>query len=192
MKKLLLLILILFNYNTHVLSKDVQPIIEGNKNSKIKLIVYESLTCSHCADFHNKIYPSLKKDFIDQGFISLEFRNFPLDLAALNASKLAHCRNDGKSEILHYLYLKQDEWKKGTNILELNKNLKRVIDFKKFNLDFEKCLNNEKIENHILEERIEGSKKFEIEATPTLIINNKKFDRPLDYKNLKKFLKKMI
>ncbi len=96
-----------------IISKaEVKTFIEGDINSKIKLIVFESLTCSHCADFHKNIYPDLKKNFIDKGHASIEFRNFPLDIAALNASKIAHCKNDGKSEILHYLFKNQRQWGK--------------------------------------------------------------------------------
>ena len=95
---------------------EVKPIIEGNLDAKVKLIIYESLTCSHCANFHKNVYPGLKKDFIDKGHASIEFRNFPLDIASLNASKIAHCKNDGKSEILHYLFNNQDSWVKGKSI----------------------------------------------------------------------------
>ena len=91
-------------------SAEVKPIVEGNIEAKIKIIVYESLTCSHCANFHKNVYPSLKKDFIDSGKIYIEFRNFPLDLAAFNASKVAHCKNDGKPDLLHLLYKNQNEW----------------------------------------------------------------------------------
>ena len=192
MRKLFVIILFLFNLQSNVYSNDVKSIIEGNNNAQIKLIIYESLTCSHCADFHLDVYPLLKKEFLDTGLASIEFRNFPLDLAALNASKLAHCKNDGNSEILHYLYTNQKFWIKGNNILELNSNLKNLIEKNNFDLDFKKCLNNKEIEDHILEERINGQKKFKIDATPTLIINGKKFEKPIKYNNLKKLLKKMI
>ena len=75
---------------------------------------------------------------------------------------------------------------------ELNSHLKKIIENNNFGLNFEKCINNKNVEDHILEDRVEGVKKFKIEATPTLIINNKKFDKPLNYKNLKKTLKKLI
>ena len=192
MRKLFVIILFLFNLQSNVYSNDVKSIIEGNNNAQIKLIIYESLTCSHCADFHLDVYPLLKKEFLETGLASIEFRNFPLDLAALNASKLAHCKNDGNSEILHYLYTNQKFWIKGNNILELNSNLKNLIEKNNFDLDFKKCLNNKEIEDHILEERINGQKKFKIDATPTLIINGKKFEKPIKYNNLKKLLKKMI
>ncbi len=71
---------------------------------------------------------------IDKGLVSIEFRNFPLDIAALNASKLAHCKNDGKSNILHFLYLKQEEWIQGNNVEKLNSNLKEVIKDQNFRI----------------------------------------------------------
>ena len=193
MKKLFFTLTILFvtlNYtNANV---QVKTILEGNINAKIKLIVYESLTCSHCADFHKEIYPELKKDFIDKGLISIEFRNFPLDLAALNASKVAHCKNDGKSEILHFLFEKQKEWVRGETIEDLNKNLKKLINEKDFGIDFDKCIRDTVVEDHVLNDRINAVKKYNIQATPTLIINDKKFDNPQNYKKLKKTLEKLI
>ena len=193
MKKLFLTLTILFvtlNYtNANV---QVKTILEGNINAKIKLIVYESLTCSHCADFHKEIYPELKKDFIDKGLISIEFRNFPLDLAAFNASKVAHCKNDGKSEILHFLFEKQKEWVRGETIEDLNKNLKKLINEKNFGIDFDKCISDTVVEDHVLNDRINAVKKYDIQATPTLIINDKKFDNPQNYKKLKKTLEKLI
>ena len=193
MKKIIIFIAIFYSFIGNVTyAKEILSIIEGNVDAKIKLIIYESMTCSHCADFHKNVYPKLKEEFIDTGYISLEFRNFPLDLAALNASKLAHCKNDGKSEILHFLFNKQNDWVKGKNILDINNNLKDLINEQKFDLNFENCLNEEEIEDFILEERIDGNKKFDIKATPTLIINDKKFDKTLNFKNIKKKLKKMI
>ena len=193
MKKIIIFIAVFYSFVGNVsYSREILPITEGNVDAKIRLIIYESMTCSHCADFHKNVYPKLKEEFIDAGYISLEFRNFPLDLAALNASKLAHCKNDGKSKILHFLFNKQNDWVRGNNILDINNNLKDLINKQKFDLNFESCLNDKGIEDFILEERIDGHKKFDIKATPTLIINDKKFDKTLNFKNIKKRLKKMI
>ena len=81
---------------------------------------------------------------------------------------------------------------KGENLDEINLNLKEIIKKEKLEIDFEKCVNDKKIEDYILEERIESVKKFEINSTPTLIINNKKFSKPLTYKNIKKAIEKLI
>ena len=193
MKKIILGILyIIFFLTTANSDSKINPIYEGNIDAKIKLIVYESLTCSHCADFHNDVYPDLKKNFIDKGLVKIEFRSFPLDIAALNASKIAHCRNDGKSDILHFLFKNQKRWVKGNTIKEIDANLKKLLVSEKYNIDINKCLNNKKIEDHVLEDRIEGLKKFEVNSTPTIIINNRKFDKPITFKNLKKTLEKLI
>ena len=190
--KNLFFLIIFFICNNSIADNKIIPIIEGNANAKVKILVYESLTCSYCANFHNDVYPQLKEEFLDKGLASIEFRNFPLDIAALNASKLAHCKNDGKSKILHFLYLKQKEWIEGNTIEELNSNLKEIIKDQNFGLDYEKCVADKKVEDHILEDRIEGAKKFEINATPTIIINDKKFEKTLNFKNLKKAIEKLI
>jgi len=193
MKKIIITTIFLCLYFIPASSNsEVKQIFEGNVDAKIKLIVFESLTCSHCGNFHKNVYPSLKENFIDKGLVYIEFRNFPLDMAALNASKIAHCKNDGNSEILHYLFINQRQWVKGNSIEELNKNIKNFIDKSNFNLNFDQCINNKKVEDHILEDRIEGVKKFKIEATPTLIINGEKFENPSNYKKLKKYLEKLI
>ena len=85
-------------------SNNIKDITEGNTNAKVEILIYESLTCSHCATFHKEIYPDLKKNFIDKGLVKIQFKSFPLDIAALNASKIALCKNDGKPDILHFLY----------------------------------------------------------------------------------------
>ena len=185
-------IIILLFFTSLNLKAEIKPIIEGSVDAKVKLVVFESLTCSHCADFHKNVYPSLKTDFIDNGLISIEFRNFPLDIAAFNASKIAHCRNDGKSEILHHLYNNQSSWVRGSTIEDLNKNLKKVVQESDFKLDFDKCIADSKIEDFILEDRIDGAKNYKIEATPTLIINGEKFENAKNYKKLKKYIEKLI
>ena len=193
MKKIIITTLFIALYFLPVnLKAEVKTISEGNVDAKIKIVVFESLTCSHCAHFHKKVYPGLKENFIDKGHVYIEFKNFRLDMDALNGSIIAHCRNDGNSEILHYLFDNQDQWLKGKTIEELNQNINKFIKKSDFKLDVDKCLSNKEAEDHILEDRIEGAKKFKVEATPTLIINGEKFDNPTNYKKLKKFLEKLI
>ena len=196
MKKIALLFLVvIFSFVPNLFAdnnKKIKRISEGQQNAKITIIAYESLTCSHCADFHKNVYPELKKEFIDTGLVRIEFRHFPLDLAALNASKITQCINDGNSNLMHFLFSNQQKWVRGKNIEDLNKNLKNLINDEKVNLDFKTCIDDKVVEDFILNDRIEGVKKFKVNATPTIIINNKKFDKPLNYKNLKKFIEKLI
>ena len=195
MKKIItFLIFILFqisNVNADS-SNDVKRIAVGNIDAKITIITYESFTCSHCANFHINVYPKLKKDYIDTGIAKIEFRHFPLDVAAFNASKISQCNNDGDTKILDSLYLNQSKWVKGKTIEEVNKNLQKFLKSEGFNLDFNRCITDKNIENFVLNDRIEGVKKFKVNATPTIIINDEKFEKSLNYKNLKKSLQKLI
>ena len=191
MRKLLFTFIAIFGlFNSS--SAETIRITSGKENAKITIIAYESLTCSHCADFHKKIYPQLKKDFIDPGLVKIEFRHFPLDAAAFNASKIAQCNQLQSLEILESLYANQQEWVKGKTVIELNENLKKFINKEGYKIDFEKCINDKKIEDFVLNDRVEGAKKYKVNSTPTIIINNKKFDKSLNYKNLKKSLEKLI
>ena len=191
MKKIFIILIILFGSITNI-NADIERIVSGNENAKITIIVYESLTCSHCASFHKDIYPLLKKEYIDTSLAKIEFRHFPLDLAAFNASKIAQCKKNQGLEILESLYSNQQDWVKGKSIEEINDNLKKFIEKKGFKIDFKKCINNKEIEDFVLNDRIEGTKNFKVNATPTIIINGEKFEKSLNYKNLKKSLEKMI
>tara|TARA_B100001175_G_scaffold296051_1_gene284656 strand:- start:362 stop:940 length:579 start_codon:yes stop_codon:yes gene_type:complete len=192
MKKILLFLIIFLSTISNIYAEDIKRIMEGNKDAKITIITYESLTCSHCADFHKNVYPELKKKYIDTDLVKIEFRHFPLDIQAFNASKVSQCRNDGQSKILHSLFANQQKWVKGSTIEEANENLQKFLDNEGFNIDLEKCTNNKEIEDFVLNDRIDGVKKFKINATPTVIINNEKFEKPLNFKNLKKAIEKLI
>jgi len=145
-------------------------------------------------NFHAKIYPLLKKDYIDTGIVKIYFKPFPLDLAALNAAKIAQCVNKEKRiSFLDHLYKTQESWIRGEKIEDINQNLKKSV--KQFGLsedNFDKCLAFEDVENYILNSRIEAVKKFKIKSTPTIVINDEIFKDALEYNNLKKMLEKLI
>ncbi|MDC3119411.1 DsbA family protein [Candidatus Pelagibacter sp.] len=192
MKRIILIsILFLFvGLNAH--AEEIKRILVGNKSAKISIIAFESLTCSHCANFHKDVYPLLKKEYLDTGLAKIEFRHFPLDIAAFNASKVSQCKNDGDPEILESLYANQQKWVRGNTVEEANLNLQKFLISEGYSVDFENCINNKQIEDFVLNDRIDGVKNFKINATPTIIINNEKFEKTLNYKNLKKALEKLI
>ena len=191
MKKIILIIFIYFGIITNI-NAEVKRIVSGQESAKITIIAYESLTCSHCADFHKNIYPKLKKDFLDTGIAKIEFRHFPLDIAALNAAKIAQCKNNESLKILESLYSNQQAWIKGNSVEDLNNHLKNYLEKEGFDINFEKCIKNKEIEDFVLNDRIEGVKKFKVNATPKIIINNEKFEKSLNYKNLKKIIEKLL
>ena len=122
------------------------------------------------------------------------FIDFPLDKASFNASKLLHCLDKKKQIIfLDTIYEGQSEWTVGSNINEINDNLRKIVKNLGINsARFDKCLSNEVISNKILEGRIDGHQKYSINSTPTIIINEKKFKGSASFKNIKKKIEKLI
>ena len=192
MKKIILISLLFLLSSLNAQAEEIKRILVGSKSAKISIIAFESLTCSHCANFHKDVYPLLKKEYLDTGLAKIEFRHFPLDIAAFNASKVSQCKNDGDPVILESLYANQQKWVRGSTVEEANLNLQKFLISEGYSIDFENCINNKQIEDFVLNDRIDGVKNFKINATPTIIINNEKFEKTLNYKNLKKALEKLI
>ena len=167
----------------------------GNVNVKVTVKVFSSLTCPHCATFHTNIFEKLKKDYIDKGLVKFEHHAFPLDLAALNAEIVVRCHadNNQKFKLLDEIYNKQKSWAVGSDINKINILIKKIGS--NFNLSEEKmnkCLNNDQTQDDILNQRIEAQKKYKIESTPTIMINEKKYSGKVDYKQFKKAIDKKL
>ncbi len=167
----------------------------GNPDAKVTVKVFSSLTCPHCANFHSVIFNNLKKDYIDKGLVKFEHHAFPLDLAALNAEVIIRCQtnNDKKFELLEEIYNKQKFWAVGSDIDKINDLIKEVganFDLTKEKMD--KCLKDDSAQDEILNQRIEAQKKYKIEATPTVVVNEKKYSNEVDYKIFKKIIDKNL
>ena len=184
----ILLIFILFS--TPVESKILSI---GKSNAKVTVKVFSSLTCPHCANFHNKIFNQLKKEFIDKGLVKFEHHAFPLDLAALNAEIIVRCHIDKNKnfKLLEKVYEKQKKWAVGSDINKINESIKKIgLELNLSNVDMDNCLKNEKVQDDILNQRIEAQKKYKIESTPTILINEKKYSGKVDYEQFKKEIEK--
>ena len=167
----------------------------GNSDAKVTVKVFSSLTCPHCADFHISIYENLKKDFIDKGLVKFEHHAFPLDLAALNAEIIVRCHvnNEEKFKLLKKIYEKQKDWAIGSDINKINNSIKKIgaelnLEDKKMS----KCLNDDKVQDDILNQRIDAQKKYNIESTPTIVINEKKYTGKSNYEQFKKAIEKKL
>ena len=188
--KVLFLFLVIFSSNVHgkILSS-------GDSNAKVTVKVFSSLTCPACANFHSEIYYDLKKDLIDAGLVKFEHHPFPLDLAALNAEIILRCNNkeEKKFELLGRIYKKQNSWAVGSDINKINESIKKIGS--EFNMKDEKmnnCLKNDKSQDEILNQRIEAQKKYKIQSTPTIFINEKKYSGKVNYKQFKKAIEKNL
>ena len=162
-------------------------------NNIVTVKVFSSLTCPHCADFHNKIFENLNKEFINLGRVKFEHHSFPLDLAALNAEKLLHCndRNEINVQCLGEIYKKQNEWAVGSDINKINSSLKNLSGkFGLSNAQMIKCLEDKNLEEYILNQRVQSQKNYKISSTPTIYINDKVYKGKIDYQSFKKVIEK--
>ena len=167
----------------------------GSPEAKVTIKVFSSLTCPHCATFHTNIYEKLKKEYIDKGLVKFEHHPFPLDLAALNAEIVIRCQNniEKKFDLLTEIYKKQTTWAIGSDINKINKLIKKIdLNFDLSNEKMDNCLNSDKSQDEILEQGIDAQKKYKIESTPTIIINEKKYSGKLNYKQFKKAIDKKL
>ena len=167
----------------------------GNPDAKVTVKVFSSLTCPHCATFHTSIFNKLKKEYIDEGLVRFEHHAFPLDLAALNAEIVVRCQtnNEKKFKLLEEIYNKQTFWAVGSDIDKINDLIKKVgSDFDLTEEKMNACLENSDVQDEILNERIEAQKKYKIESTPTIFVNEKKYSGKVDYKKFKKIIEKNL
>ena len=187
--------IVILVYFSFVASAESKILSIGKTDAKVTVKVFSSLTCPHCANFHNAIFNNLKKDYIDKGLVRFEHHAFPLDLAALNAEVIIRCQanNEKKFELLDEIYNKQKSWAVGSDINKINELIKKIgLEFDLSNNEMDVCLQNSKFQDEILEQRIEAQKKYKIESTPTIIVNGKKYTKKIDYKIFKKTIDKNL
>ena len=167
----------------------------GSPEAKVTIKVFSSLTCPHCAKFHTSVFEKLKKEYIDRGLVKFEHHSFPLDLAALNAEVIIRCQDNNrkKFELLNEIYIKQTTWAVGSDINKINELIKKIgLNFDLSNEKMDDCLKSDQVQDEILEQRIEAQKKYKIDSTPTIIINEKKYSGKVDYIQFKKAIDKKL
>ena len=191
--KLTLLIFTLFSlFSFEAYSK---ILLVGSEQSKVTIKVFSSLTCPACANFHEKIFYKMKEDYIDKDLVKFEHHPFPLDLAALNAEIILRCNvdNSKKFELLGEIYNKQRLWAVGSDIIQINESIKKIgVGFNLKIEDMNNCLKDDAVQDEILSQRIEAQKKYKIKATPTILINEKKYTGTINYKEFKKAIEKNL
>ena len=167
----------------------------GQSDANVTVKVFSSLTCPHCANFHTKIFYKLEKDFINEGKVRFEHHAFPLDLAALNAEIVVRCHVDNitKIKLLGKMYEKQKIWAVGSDINKINESIKKIgLEHNLDSVKMDECLKSEEAQDNVLNQRIEAQKKYKIDSTPTILINEKKYDGKIDYKQFKKAIEKNL
>lgn len=163
----------------------------GSDTAPITMIEYASLTCPHCAHFHKDILPQIKANYIDKGLVRLVYRDFPLDGAALRAAVLAHCvPRDRYFAMIEVLFRSQDDWAHAADPLKPLSQIARTAGMDQQTIDA--CMADEAAKNKIVERAQEASKIFNIESTPSFIINGQKRSGAEPYEEFDKTLKALL
>jgi protein-disulfide isomerase len=146
-------------------------LVLGKADAPVTIIEYASMTCSHCANFHNTTYPALKSKYIDTGKVRFIFREFPLDEVAVAASMLARCAGGEKGfALISVLFASQDKWAV-RNAAPILQQISKQAGFTE--KTFNDCLKDQTLEKNILAMRERGAKEYKVESTPTLFVNGK-------------------
>jgi protein-disulfide isomerase len=165
-------------------------VVMGDANAPVTIIEYASMTCSHCATFHNTTYPAMKKKYIDTGKVKYILREFPLDPLAAAGFMLARCSgNDKYYPIVEMLFQKQNEWVTQNPIPPLLALAKQMGFTQE---SFESCLKDQKVLEAIESVRTHGAEKLGVNSTPTFFINGKKVNGTLTIEELDKQLQPLL
>ncbi|MCL4765637.1 MAG: DsbA family protein [Hyphomicrobiaceae bacterium] len=152
---------------------ELPDLVLGSPDAKVTIVEYASMTCGHCANFHNRVLPELKKKYIDTGKVRLILREFPLDNLAAAGAMLARCAGGDKAYAMtDVLFQKQDEWVVRNNPVPKLFEIARQAGFTKES--FDKCLTDDKLLAQIEAGRTRASEQFGVSSTPTFFINGKR------------------
>jgi protein-disulfide isomerase len=153
-----------------------QDRVLGQADAPITIVEYASMTCPHCAHFTNEVLPELKKKWIDTGKAKLVMRPFPLDQVALRAEMLARCLPPERYyPMVETLFKTQEKWA----VQNWRPALERVARLAGVsNKEFDACLANKTLEDEVVQSRLTAATQLDVNGTPTLFVNGKKFEGP--------------
>jgi protein-disulfide isomerase len=176
-----------------VLNLTENDFIIGNDNAPITIIEYASMSCSHCANFHNNTLPDLKKEYIDTGKVKFVFRDFPYNYPALLGSMVMRCiPSEVRYDYMNALYKLQNKWVVRENAIT-HQELYKIMQSGGMNKEnFDACLNNVDLENQILEEVIAAQSEFNIRSTPSFLINGDLLEGDKSIKVFRQILDKIL
>lgn len=152
-----------------------KDIVLGDPDAPVTVIEYASMTCPHCAAFHTGTLPKLKEQYIDTGKVKFIMREFPLDNLAGAASMLARCVAEDKFyPFVDMLFEKQSQWARAADPVQELRQITKLAGFTEER--FNQCVTDQEALEYIQQVRSEGDQKYDIQATPTLIINGQKLE----------------
>lgn len=163
----------------------------GSKDAKVTIYEYASMTCSHCAAFHARVWPQLKTKYIDTGKVRFVLREFPLDPLATAGFMLARCAgNDKYYAVVDLLFTQQKNWAFTDKPVAALMSLMKQAGFSQES--FEACLKNQQIYDAVNAVKERGAQKLGIDSTPTFFINGVKKSGELPIEEFDKMLAPIV
>ncbi|MBD0416008.1 DsbA family protein [Oryzicola mucosus] len=141
----------------------------GKDDAPVTIVEYASMTCPHCAHFHETTLPTIKTKYIDTGKARLIMREFPFDPRAEAGFMLARCAEDNYFPMIDVLFKQQQNWAAAQNAQDALFQLSKMAGFSQ--QTFEACLTNQKLLDDVRAVRDRGAKEFKVDSTPTFFIN---------------------
>ena len=176
-----------------VLNLTENDFIIGNDNAPITIIEYASMSCNHCANFHNNTLPDIKKEYIDTGKVKYVFRDFPYNYPALLGSMIMRCiPSEVRYDYMNALYKLQKKWVVRENAVTRQELYKIMQSGGMSKEDFDACINNVDLENQILEEVKAAQGEFNIRSTPSFLINGNLLEGDKSIKVFRQILDKIL
>ncbi len=161
----------------------------GKADAKTTVIEFFSLTCTHCAAFARETMPPIKAKLIDTGKVRWVFHDFPLDQVALMAAMVARALPPERYEpFIMALFAGQDRWAFARGINYTDELWKFAALAGMSRTTFDSAVNDKGLRSWILEQQNEDQKKYQIEATPSFLINGQKFSGEMDFDSFAKLI----
>ena len=179
--------------NQSILNIQDDDFFIGELDAPITIIEYASMSCSHCADFHNNTLEDLKSEFVDTGKVKFVFRDFPFNYPALAGSMILRCvPNEFRYQYMNALYKLQNNWIRREHS-DTKKELYKIMQSGGMQqVDFDSCLSDVNLENSILEGVMNAQKEFNIRSTPTFIVNGVLYSGNRDIKEFRQIIDKTL
>ena len=162
----------------------------GQDDAPVTMVEYASMTCGHCANFHNNTLPDIKKNYIDTGKARLIMREFPFDPRAEAGFMLARCSDERYFAMVDVLFQQQRSWAGAENAREALLQIARLAGFSQES--FEACLTDQKLLEDVRAVRNRGANDFGVDATPTFFINGNKYSGALSVDEMSAILDAML
>ncbi|KQM35398.1 disulfide bond formation protein DsbA [Rhizobium sp. Leaf68] len=163
----------------------------GDPNAPVKIVEYMSMTCPHCAHFHNTVFDEIKKKYIDTGKVYFIIREFPFDPRAAAAFMLARCAPEQQYfPFVSMLFKQQQSWATAQDARAALLQMSKMAGFSQES--FEACLTNQKLLDDVNATMQRGATEFGVNSTPTFIINGKKYSGDMSVETMSALIDKLL